>query len=471
MAFKDHCFKQYLLEMISGMKLKQLLFLVVLASCANLGGQNPVLEDYVRIGLESNTSLQQYRLDYSRSLLAIKEAKGYFFPDINLNARYTLADGGRIIEFPVGDLLNPVYNTLNLLTASNQFPVIENQEFSFYRPVEQETKISAVQPIFSSDLIHNVKINQSYSEISRVNLEQYKRELINEIKSAYYTYQKAYELNKLVDTTMRLVTENLRVSNVLYKNDLVTIDAVYRSEAEVSKLDVEKSRAKGMLRSSKAYFNFLLNRPFEEEIEFYNELPSAFLISLDEAQDRAVSQREELDLIKNTKSLNQEVQKLQKGHASPDLFAAVDYGFQGEEYKFTSENDFILASLVLRWNIFQGMSNRNKIKQARIEGEKLGVLLAETEMKIKMQVLNNYYDALASYEAIDAAKKQSKAAKKAYSLIERKYSEGQATLLEYIDARTTFSNAESNFIIAKYNYLISLADLEFSAANIDLTNY
>ena len=40
-----------------------------------------------------------------------------FLPDISMNARYTVARGGRIIEFPVGDLLNPVYITLNMLTA------------------------------------------------------------------------------------------------------------------------------------------------------------------------------------------------------------------------------------------------------------------------------------------------------------------------------------------------------------------
>jgi len=128
--------------------------------------------------LDSNNGLKQKQLDYAGDLSALKDAKGLFFPDISMHARYTVSRGGRTIEFPVGDLLNPVYSTLNLLTASEVFPQIENQEFSFYRPTEHETKLSLVQPIFSSDIVHNYRIRKQYTEIARIDLEQYKRELI-----------------------------------------------------------------------------------------------------------------------------------------------------------------------------------------------------------------------------------------------------------------------------------------------------
>ena len=98
-----------------------------------INAQNPVLQAYITEGLQSNLGLKQKQLDYASNLSALKEAKGLFFPDLSLNARYTVADGGRIIEFPVGDMLNPVYTTLNTLTGSNLFPQIENEEFPFLR--------------------------------------------------------------------------------------------------------------------------------------------------------------------------------------------------------------------------------------------------------------------------------------------------------------------------------------------------
>ena len=73
---------------------------------------SPVLESYIAEGLKNNLNLKQKNLSYLAALEDLEIARGAFFPDIRFNARYTVADGGRLIEFPVGDLLNPVYSTL-----------------------------------------------------------------------------------------------------------------------------------------------------------------------------------------------------------------------------------------------------------------------------------------------------------------------------------------------------------------------
>lgn len=444
---------------------------VIFVTTVTVYCQNPVLENYIREGIASNHALKQRQLDYNQSLAALREARGLFFPDVSLNARYTVADGGRVISFPVGDLLNPVYNTLNLLTGSNQFGEVENQEFNFYRPKEHETKLSLVQPIYNSDLIYNARIREEYVILARVDMEQYKRSLIREIKSAYYTYQKAWYLLNLMDSTLLLVLENQRVSQALYENEMATIDAVYRSAAEVSSVRVEQARARSQEQSARAYFNFLINRPLDSEIERYTEEPADLLISLDAAQDEAVNNREEVSAVQRYQALNAHKRRLQQGNVTPDLFGVIDYGFQGEEYSFTGEDDFVLASLVLKWQLFQGMSNRNKIRQTFIEGEKLVQVLDETEQKIRMQVIDQYYKALAAYEAIEAAGKQVDAAEKAYVIIDRKYRENQATLLAFIDARTSLTSAKSNLIITVNEYFTRQAELEFAMAGINLEKY
>jgi outer membrane protein TolC len=406
--------------------------------------QNPVLEKYISEGLQSNQALKQRQLDYTAQLSALKEAKGMFFPGVSLNARYTVAEGGRQIEFPVGDLLNPVYSTLNLLTASNLFPQIENETFNFYRPREHETKVSLVQPIFNSDLIQNYRIQQNQAEITRIGVDRYKRELIKEITKAYYDYQKADNLVFLADTSLTLVQENLRVSKRLFENDKVTIDAVYRSESELSKVEVQRAQAYNMLQASLAYFNFLLNRSLDAPIELYSQDPVPPEVSLEEASLMAVQNRNELKQIEQYRQLNQHVTKLYRGGNYPGVFGVLDYGFQGEEYRFTQDDDFLLASVVMKWNLFQGNVNRQKVQQSKIEGEKLAELHAETEQQIRLEVINRYYALQTAYQSVQSAGKQTQSALRAYELIERKYSEGQSSLLELIDARTSLTSAAAN---------------------------
>jgi outer membrane protein TolC len=433
--------------------------------------QNPILERYISEGLQSNQALKQRKLDYAVQLSALKEAKGLFLPGISLNARYTVAEGGRMIEFPVGDLLNPVYSTLNMLTSSNMFPQIENESFPVYRAREHETKVSLVQPIFSSELIQNYRIKQNYTEIARIGVDRYKRELIKEITKAYYGYHKAHNLVSLADTAFSLVEENLRVSQRLFDNDKVTIDAVYRSESELSKVEVQQAKANYMLQASVAYFNFLLNRSLDASIELAIELPVPPKVSLEDASLMAMQNRDELRQIEQYQQLNQHVTKLHRGSNYPGLFGVVDYGFQGEEYSFTHEDDFLLASLVMKWNLFQGTANHQKVQQSKIEGEKLGELYSETEQQIRLEVINYYYAVQAAFKSVQSAGKQTHSALRAYELISRKYVEGQSSLLELIDARTSLTSAAANAIIARSEYFSQLADFEYAMGANNLENY
>ena len=453
------------------MKYSFLLTAALGLSCTILQAQNSYLDSYIREGLESNKGLKQKQLDYASDLSALKEAKGMFFPDISMNARYTVAKGGRTIEFPVGDMLNPVYSTLNMLTATEAFPQIENQEFAFYRPTEHETKLSLVQPIFNSDIVQNYRIKKQYAEISRIDVERYQRELIKEITKAYYEYKKAHNLLALADTSLSLVKENLRVSQKLFENDRVTKDAVYRSESELSKVEVQRAQANNFVEASRAYFNFLLNRSLTEPVELIPESPVPPLVPLEDATRLALQNRNELQQIEGYKRLNKHVTSLQKGKNIPGVFGVVDYGFQGEQYRFTSEDDFMLASLVMKWNLFQGNVNRQKVHQSRIESEKLEELYMQTEQQISLEVINNFYGLRAAYESVESAGKQTSSAIRAYELINRKYLEGQSSLLELIDARTNVTSAAANSIVATSEYYSRLADFEYAMGANGLENY
>ncbi len=450
-------------------------YLPIILVCFILPGisaaQSPVLESYIKEGIQSNQSLKRMELDYTRSLSALKGARGLFFPEVSVHARYTVAQGGRIIEFPVGDMLNPVYSTLNFLMSSDVFPQIENQEFPFFRPREHETKVSLVQPIFNSEIIHNYRIQQQYTEIARIDVTRYKRELIREITRAYYDYKKAFNLAMLADTTLYLVKENLRVSRKLFENDRVTIDAVYRSDSELSKVEVQQARTNQMLEASKAYFNFLLNRTLDIPIELVAEIPSPVLVSLEDASEVALQNRDELHQIEQYRQLNQHMINLHRGKNIPGLFGVVDYGFQGEKYRFTGEDDFMLASLVMQWTLFQGSANHQKVQQSKIDGEKLMELRGETRQKIRLEVISHYYALKAAYESVQSAGKQTRSALRAYELINRKYIEGQSSLLELIDARTSMTSAAANSIIAQSEYFSQLADFEYAMGANGLEKY
>ncbi len=79
--------------------------------------QSP-LETYIQIGLENNQQFLKTRLETKISNEEKEISKSFFLPDVAFDATYLLADGGRTIDFPIGDLFNPAYAALNNLTGN-----------------------------------------------------------------------------------------------------------------------------------------------------------------------------------------------------------------------------------------------------------------------------------------------------------------------------------------------------------------
>ena len=104
--------------------------LLLLLLSASVNAQT-VLDQYIADAFNNNLVLKEKKIALDKSLLAIKEARSLFLPTTWFETQYTLAQGGRTINIPIGDLLNPVYNTLNQLTSSSRFPTVQNVNEQF----------------------------------------------------------------------------------------------------------------------------------------------------------------------------------------------------------------------------------------------------------------------------------------------------------------------------------------------------
>ncbi|MFN5011808.1 MAG: TolC family protein, partial [Gammaproteobacteria bacterium] len=230
-----------------------------------------VIEEYVRLGLSSNLALRSASLEVERAEAALDAARGRFFPEASLNARYTRSEGGREISLPLAAAFNPVYGTLNELLAADgkppRFGSIEDPSFNLLREREQDTRISVVQPLFAPALPAALRARQSLlegSEFARLALAQ---RLRRDITVGYLDWLRASRAATLVDASAALLAENLRITDSLFRNGKVTQDQVLRARAELLAVEqqvIETQAARDQLRS---YVNFLMNRPLDDPLE------------------------------------------------------------------------------------------------------------------------------------------------------------------------------------------------------------
>ncbi len=446
---------------------KQILIMVLILQ-SGLTAQTGNLDSYIKEGLSNNLALKQKDFSYNQSVAALDEARGLFLPSVGINARYSRAGGGRTIDIPVGDLVNPVYEGLNSIIGSQVYPTnIPNEKVNFLREKEHETKISLVQPIFKPEIYFNYKIKSNLKDLQQAERDAYARELVKEIKTAYFNVLKTTEVVKLYEETLELVNENLRVSKSLYKNDKVTKDIVYRAEAERSSIVELLEDANKNNDLAKYYFNFLLNKPLDENIVIEQGLThqEANADSDESIYNIALQNREEFKQLNAAIMASDNSTSLAQSGYYPGLVLAVDYGFQGEEYKFTKDDDFWMASLVLQWNLFNGFQDKAKAQQAEWQTKTLELQKIELEKQINLQVRKAARNLAVAKAKMKTASDKQKSIEKSFTIVKKKFENEMASQLEFIDARTTFTQASISKTVTEYDYLIKQAELERVAAS------
>jgi hypothetical protein len=172
-----------------------------------------VIDDYVRVGLRTNRSLQSSTLDIERSQAALDAARSRYIPEVGIDARYTRAEGGREITLPVAALGNPT--------------------FSLVREREQDTRLTLRQPLFAPAIPASVRAQRAGLEASEFARLALARRLKRDISVGYLDWLQASRAIGIVTASRTLLVENLRVNDSLFRNGKITQDQVLRARAEL----------------------------------------------------------------------------------------------------------------------------------------------------------------------------------------------------------------------------------------------
>ncbi|HTH54913.1 MAG TPA: TolC family protein [Cyclobacteriaceae bacterium] len=450
------------------MKTKILTAALLLASLATTA-QSPILDNYIQEGLKNNLQLKQEQLNYEMSIENLAQAKALFLPYIGANASYQFADGGRKISIPVGDLMNPVYSTLNQITGTNKFPQIANSNTNFLASDFHDTKIRVIQPLFNPEIYFNYKAQKELITVKQAQKKAYENQLKYEITSAYFQYLQSDEALHILKNTQSLLLELLKINQSLVANAKATKDVVLNTEYELNKTEQQIADNEKNHQVAQAYFNFLLNRELSVSIERDSAIAAAGVASqeISSLTDTALRQRQELQQLQNGLRANQQLIGLSKGNAFlPKINVVGDMGYQGFYYKFNSDQRYWLVQFGLTWDIFKGGEKHAKTQQARIDYQVTENKMEQLKKQIELQVIQSHYELESAKQAYRASQSGARSAEKSFQIIRAKYNEGQAILLEYLDAQNKFTTAQLTNSINQYELLRKSAALQKTINNL-----
>ena len=424
----------------------------------------PILQEYIATGLENNRQLIREQINTQIARENIAEARGKFLPNIFFDASYIMADGGRTIDVPAGDLVNPAYRGLNELLGENQFPTdIPNTSEQFLPHDFHETKIRIIQPIINTDIFYNYQAKMASLSVQEAKEKAFENQLVKEIKVAYYTHLSALSQRNILQQTQPLIEEQLRVSRRLVDNQKATKDVIFSSQAALSNLDSRLASAERQVNTSRIAFNFLLARSLDTAIRVDSNL---FIYtayqeqSPEQLSQSALANRQEITQIQRGIEATKINTKLTKGYLVPDLNVIGDLGYQGFGYEFDTSQDFWFIRFGLTWNIFKGLQNRARMHRSQLRTQQLETELEDLKNQITLEVTQAYLDLKEATYTLGARQSELKNSRENFRIIARRYQEGQVLLVEYTNARNSLTTAEVATSIARYNVKIKEAALE-----------
>jgi outer membrane protein len=434
------------------------------------------VDSLVADALDANLELDGATSGVAERMAALDQARALYLPSLDFSGRYSRASGGRTIDFPVGNLLNPVYASLNQMTHSSSFPTIQNQQINFQRVREQDTHLTLSQPLYDPRIAAGRAAAQSQYEAASLSRVALAGRIERDMREAYYKWLQARVQIGIFDATSELAAENRRVNDSLFRNGKITRDLVFRAEADLLEVQQSQLAAQNTESLAKSYVNLLRNAPFDRELPVTTvadpdiEHMRAGLASraaqprleLAALQTTAVEHRAELKQLDALQAAAAASERLARAAFKPKLAFAMDAGTQGETFALSSDDRYLLASVVLKFNLFAGGGDQAGIASARASMREARSSHDLQELEIRLQVQQALQDLEFTTASLDTAAKRVEAADGAFRIASRKRDLGQINQAEFIDSRRALTDAQLNLNVTRFSALSSLAELEYA---------
>ncbi len=327
--------------------------------------------------------------------------------------------------------------------------------------------VSASMPVVNAQLWKSIKISGMDVELAVEKARSSRLEMVNSVKSAYYAVLLAKEsfdvYKEVYENAMTNFAETEKKYNVQKATDLDmarakttvanAIPNVYNAESSIILTLWQLKAVMGV--------DLEMNIDVEGRLEDYAEYMTCAITSSDTISLDRSSTMKQLEIQAN--ELAQTIKNQELAYV-PTLSLAFNYSYNAmandfnfKEYKWTP---YSYAGISLSIPIFSGGKRLNQVRQAKNNYEQMRLQMTSTERNLRIAIRQSLNTMETNVKSYDAALDAVTSAEKAYSIAEKSYEVGRATLTDLNDAQLALTQARLTQSQAVYNYIVAKAQLE-----------
>jgi len=430
----------------------------LLALAVPLWAQNSLsLREAVQLALRENKAIAATDAAARASTARIDEARSGRLPKLNYSESFVRSD-------------NPVFVFSSLLTQ-HQFGVENFNIGPLNRPDSInnfQSLLSVDQPLYDAGQTRNAVKSADLSR--QMTVEEQRRtqmQVISGVVRAYYGAVLAAESLKTAEQAVRSAAADLKRAESVRAAGMSTDVDVLSIRVHLAAVTEQRIQRAADLDVAQSALNDALGLPLDTRHTLSSALNPLALPELELAslERNASSTRPEV----RATHLEEDLAKTQADSARSALLPQVGFhaAFEADRQQFVNKGGANwLASIGLRWNLFNGNGDKAKIEESRHWMERAHADEQRVDSAVRLEVRRAWADLRAAEQRIEVAKAAVAEADESLRITQNRYEAGMSNVTDLLRNETAVLESRTRYLAAVHDQRIAATMLELAAGRL-----
>jgi outer membrane protein len=431
---------------------------ILLVLSAPLWAQDPLsLRDAVQLALRENKAIAGVDAAARASAARIDEARSGRLPKLNYSESFVRSD-------------NPVFVFSSLLTQ-HHFTVENFNIGPLNRPDSMnnfQSVLSVDQPLYDAGQTRNAVKSAGLSR--QMTIEEKRRtemQVISGVVKSYYGAVLAAESLKTAEQAVRSAEADLKRAESVRAAGMSTDVDVLSIRVHLAAVTEQRIQRAADLEVAESALNDALGVSLDTRHTLTSalrrlDLPELELASLERD---ASSARPEA----RATHLEADLAKTQADSARSALLPQVTLhgAFEADRQQFINKGGANwLASVGLRWNLFNGNGDKARIEESRHWMERAHADEQRVDSAVRLEVRRAWADLRASEQRIEVAKAAVAEADESLRITQNRYEAGMSNVTDLLRNETAVLESRTRYLAAVHDQRIAATMLELAAGRL-----
>jgi outer membrane protein len=415
------------------------------------------LQDAVKLALDKHPSVEAGRSAVKAAEMRISEARGGYLPKLNYSESWARSN-------------NPVFVFSSLLTQ-HQFTAENFALGPLNRPDALnnfQSQLTVDQSVYDGG---QTRLAVKSAELGRGLSAEEERgnnmNLIAGVVRAYHGAVLAAESRQVANEAVRSAEADLNRAEAIRGAGMATDAGVLSIRVHLAAVREQQIRRKADLEVATAALNEALGLPLSEAHALSTPLTA---VSIQEApvenyEKESLAARPELRQARMATGLAENQGATARAALLPQVSARV--GFEADRQRFATRGGANwLASVSLRWNLFNGFSDKARIEEASYGLQRARALETQASAQIRLQVRRAYADFQSANQRIDVASAAVSMAEESLRITKNRFDNGLSNVTDLLRTETALLEARTRRLAAVYDQRLAAVNLELAAGSL-----